>query len=358
YTATDASGNTATCSFNVTVEDTEAPTVIVCPNDTIVYVGATNCEVEVTWIEPEFTDNCELTVTSTRANGSTFNVGLTTVTYTAVDGSGNIATCSFNVIVMDTIAPIISITDLVATSCSNTGITWNEELTDNCSIETIQRSHTSGSVFEVGTTTVTYVVTDVNGNITTYSFDVTVDDVEQVELATSIVKQCVGNTVVLTVLNPNSDYTYTWYENGVSVGTGNELVFANASTSVSGIYTVVATSPNGCTSEENVQVIVENCGIIISETFSPNGDGSNDYFHIEGLENYPGTEVWIHNRWGVQVYHNPNYQNDWDGRSQSKLNVGGDELPEGTYYYILKLGGEAGTPNAGEIYKGFIYIKR
>lgn len=46
---------------------------------------------------------------------------------------------------------------------------------------------------------------------------------------------------------------------------------------------------------------------------------------------------------------------DWDGRSQSKYNIAGDELPEGTYYYILKLGVGLGIDRT---YKGFIYLKR
>lgn len=98
--------------------------------------------------------------------------------------------------------------------------------------------------------------------------------------------------------------------------------------------------------------------VIASEAFSPNGDGLNDFFTIEDLDAYPNSELWIYNRWGAEVFHSDDYQNDWDGRSQSKLNVGGDELPEGTYYYLLQLGGSDDQPGHGDIHKGFIYLKK
>lgn len=98
--------------------------------------------------------------------------------------------------------------------------------------------------------------------------------------------------------------------------------------------------------------------IVISEVISPNQDGENDYFVITGLDAYPNSEVWIFNRWGTEVFHSDDYQNDWDGTSQSSLNISGDNLPEGTYYYVLNLGGTEEQTNSGETYKGFIYLKR
>lgn len=98
--------------------------------------------------------------------------------------------------------------------------------------------------------------------------------------------------------------------------------------------------------------------LIIYDVMSPNGDGKNDSFIIEGLQFYPNSEVWIYNRWGTEVYHTENYQNDWYGTSQSNLNIGGDELPEGTYYYIMRLGGHDGQLGYGDVHKGFIYLKR
>ncbi|HZH54457.1 MAG TPA: gliding motility-associated C-terminal domain-containing protein, partial [Sphingobacteriaceae bacterium] len=72
--------------------------------------------------------------------------------------------------------------------------------------------------------------------------------------------------------------------------------------------------------------------LVIPNLFTPNGDGLNDRFVIQGLYQYDQAELLIINRWGNRVYHAKPYQNNWDGGS----------LADGTYFYILTLtkGGE------------------
>jgi gliding motility-associated-like protein len=98
-----------------------------------------------------------------------------------------------------------------------------------------------------------------------------------------------------------------------------------------------------------------NCDPIIEvpEAFSPDGDGVNEKLVIEGIENIPGQSIIIFNRWGNQVYSASPYQNDWDGTSQNSMNVSGDQLPTGTYFYIL----DTQTTKYG-VLKGYIYLKR
>ncbi len=86
------------------------------------------------------------------------------------------------------------------------------------------------------------------------------------------------------------------------------------------------------------------------ETFSPNGDGVNDTFIIPGISDFEGNEIFIYNRWGGEVFKMKNYDNSWDGRSSNSA-IGSDELPQGTYYYVVKLGN-------GSVLKGMVYIKR
>jgi gliding motility-associated-like protein len=95
------------------------------------------------------------------------------------------------------------------------------------------------------------------------------------------------------------------------------------------------------------------CDIMIPQAITPNGDGFNDVLIINGIENYPDHELIIFNRWGAEVFRATAYQNDWNGNSQSNLNVGGDELPSGTYYYLFDTKVEG-----NEVMKGFIYLKR
>lgn len=83
------------------------------------------------------------------------------------------------------------------------------------------------------------------------------------------------------------------------------------------------------------QITVEDI-LVIPELFTPNGDGYNDLYVIKGLDKYSNNEIFIFNRWGNVVYNKENYNNSWDGVSNSKYRIGNRELPVGVYYYILK----------------------
>jgi gliding motility-associated-like protein/uncharacterized repeat protein (TIGR01451 family) len=90
----------------------------------------------------------------------------------------------------------------------------------------------------------------------------------------------------------------------------------------------------------------------IPEGFSPNGDGINDLFVIRGILNFTENTFVIFNRWGDKVFEANPYENTWNGKCDKGLSVGGDELPIGTYFYVLDLG------NGSDIYKGTIYLNK
>jgi hypothetical protein len=97
-TATDTASNTSVCSFAVTVVDAEAP-VVVCPAD-VTTKATSNAGAVVSYTAPTATDNCgAASVVCAPASGSTFGIGVTTVTCTATDTAGNTAECSFGVTV-------------------------------------------------------------------------------------------------------------------------------------------------------------------------------------------------------------------------------------------------------------------
>ncbi|HTO37165.1 MAG TPA: gliding motility-associated C-terminal domain-containing protein, partial [Brumimicrobium sp.] len=93
--------------------------------------------------------------------------------------------------------------------------------------------------------------------------------------------------------------------------------------------------------------------IKVPNAFTPDGDGQNDTWVIEGIELYPNSVLIVYNRWGNIVYEATGYLNDWNGTSNNNLNVGGNELPTGTYYYVL----DTKEDKPGVI-KGFVYIQR
>jgi gliding motility-associated-like protein len=90
-----------------------------------------------------------------------------------------------------------------------------------------------------------------------------------------------------------------------------------------------------------------------NNAFTPDGDGINDVFVIAGLENFPLNNLKIFNRWGALVYEVENYENNWGGLSINPMNFLTDQLPTGTYYYIL----DTYSTKYGTI-KGSVYLKR
>lgn len=187
WTATDASGNTATDVQDIIVVDAVAPAIAGMPADMTLNADAGLCTTTATWTVPTSIDECGIaSFTADAASGDVFTVGTTTVTYTAVDNNGNTTTASFDVTVVDNQLPVIAGTpaDITlvsdANACGATA-TWTAPTSsDNCGIASFVSTHASGDFFAVGTTTVTYTATDVNGNIETGSFDVTVSDLDPV----------------------------------------------------------------------------------------------------------------------------------------------------------------------------------
>ena len=92
---------------------------------------------------------------------------------------------------------------------------------------------------------------------------------------------------------------------------------------------------------------------------TPNGDGINDYFQINGIENYPDNTLRVFNRWGVLIYEAQGYGLGdmlFKGLSEGRATIAKErELPSGTYFYLLTFSGN----NPGkESYSGYIYINR
>lgn len=185
YTALDASFNSDTCSFNVIVTDDQQP-IFTCPSAITVNTDVDLPTAVVSWTQPVATDNVDTnpTVTASPASGSVFSLGATTVTYTVSDAASNTYTCSFVVTVLDNQNPVVTCPadqTINTDPGSATGVaTWsNPGYSDNVpGLAAPTSTHASGTAFSIGTTTVTYTVTDLSSNTGTCSFTVTVIDNE------------------------------------------------------------------------------------------------------------------------------------------------------------------------------------
>ncbi|GGX13203.1 T9SS C-terminal target domain-containing protein [Aquimarina muelleri] len=90
--------------------------------------------------------------------------------------------------------------------------------------------------------------------------------------------------------------------------------------------------------------------LTFNKGFSPNGDGINDTWVIEGIENFPNHTIQVFNRSGRKIFEAKNYQNNWDGVSSGNSVFGNDKLPVGAYYYVLETGSKEVPPLTGWIY--------
>ncbi len=142
--------------------------------------------------------------------------------------------------------------------------------------------------------------------------------------------------------------------NGYS-GTLNNTARLNA-VSPYGNFGVISTDPYGTgTGRIPTKFVIPLVDIFIPTGFSPNRDGVNDNFVITRPFN-TNISLEIFNRWGNRVYMDENYQNNWGGRGNQPNRILGDELPDGTYYYIV-LAKDKGT-GAVRKFAGYLTLKR
>jgi len=187
YSIDDGYGGSATGTVTVRVVDATPP-VFVNPPAGPGTVGSDPgvCGAVVSWTAPvigvDITDNIGIdSVTVSHSSGTFFDVGTTTVTYTATDLAGNQATHSFDVVVNDQEEPTffdvpenLSVA-LVGTEAEVAVIWTPPTATDNCVVASLTGSHTPGETFTKGTTPVTYTATDIHGNVSEATFYVIVD---------------------------------------------------------------------------------------------------------------------------------------------------------------------------------------
>jgi uncharacterized repeat protein (TIGR01451 family) len=190
--ATDGSSNNngATKDVTFTVNDTTAP-AITCPANITANTAPGMCSATVNPGTATASDNCDTTPTivGTRSDNQPLNAsypkGTTTIHWTATDDAGNTSSCDQTITVEDHEPPTISCPadiTLEPTCPSGAVATYTAPVgQDNCpgAVTTRTAGGASGSVFSIGTTTVTYTVTDASGNSTSCSFTVTVKTVLQ-----------------------------------------------------------------------------------------------------------------------------------------------------------------------------------
>jgi gliding motility-associated-like protein len=168
---------------------------------------------------------------------------------------------------------------------------------------------------------------------------------------------CLDNNFDVNVVPTNGSFdinsaSYSWQVGGVPVSGATDATF-NVTNYVASLtptpslpltISVTVTTNQGCTQSHAVTVDRIYCDI--QKGISPNAvpDGKNDFFDLR-LMNVQ--QLTIFNRYGTKVYSKVDYTNEWIGQSNN-----GDELPDGTYYYVIEF------KNAQATKTGWIYINR
>ncbi|MBW6491252.1 MAG: HYR domain-containing protein [Lentimicrobium sp.] len=387
WTVTDIHGLIATCEMTVTVADNEMP-VIECPEDMTMTAG-TDCNAVVEIPVPVVSDNCgiENLVNSYNNTGNasgSYPVGIHTITWTVTDIHGNTATCEMQLTV---VAGPVAVDDYATTPINvpvNIAVLLNDSDCDNNidpSTVTVTSNPANGFTMvdsqtgEVlytpnsgyfGTDTFIYRVCDFSGlcdeavvTITIVNdnpiYLVAINDMDTtlvntprliINMANDIIPA--GVTAAIEILTPtvngsvtlNSDMTVTYTPAADFIGEDQ--------------FTYILYDVNGIAVSDtaiSVIVIVPDEGrpdVVIYNGITPNGDGRNDTWIIDGIEEYPDNEILLFNRWSDQIREFTGYNNSsvvWDGTNQF-----GKKLPDGTYYYIVKL------RSINQIYTGWVII--
>ncbi len=167
-------------------------------------------------------------------------------------------------------------------------------------------------------------------------------------------------------------FDFADYENQVKISNTDRVAFfenmTDASTNTNPIFNTnnyyTSTTPKEifvrlenlfCSTLTSFKLNVKNCEPVVYNVLTPNNDGANDTFFIDGLRNiFVNFELLIYNRWGRLVWSGNNNTPDWDGFSNKEMVLNKTELPTGTYFYVLELN----DPDFAMPISGYLYLTR
>ena len=168
------------------------------------------------------------------------------------------------------------------------------------------------------------------------------------------INACGEEEVTLNAVTSEQDVSFSWYLNDqlIEGETSSSLTVIIRDTPTPDVYKVVIET-GSCMGEDQVEVGTYGVRCIISEGISPGGSGGyNDNLDLGFLADRSGIKkLKIYNRYGTLVYEKANYVDEWFGQSD-----GNDELPTGTYYYVIDLNQNDSV--YGTQATGWIYLMR
>ncbi len=287
WNATDIHGNAAILVIQtVTVTDNELPVITTNGNKNL-NNDAGVCSAAVT-VSATAADNCGVgTPSGVRSDAlaltAPYPVGTTTITWNATDIHGNAAVAAIQTVtITDNEKPTITGTPVNIMKSNDLNVcgavaTWIAPVPhDNCAIQSFTSNHVSGEVFPKGTTTVTYIATDIHGNVITSSFTVTVNDTQAPVITCSpniVLPACVSTASWATPLATDNCPGVIVTQTG---GPASGSTFANGTTTT---ITYKATDASG--NFTNCSFTVTRVSALTA-TVTPNPLNQHIYFGYSG----------------------------------------------------------------------------
>lgn len=194
WRAVDVNTNSSTCSFTVTVNDTEKPSIN-CPSDITKGTDFGDCSANlgINLGAVSVQDNC-VGVTTTNNSPGIFQLGTTIVTWIAKDGSNNSTSCVQNITIEDNEHPVIACPANINVKTDEGDcaaiVNFAASATDNCPGVTVDYSSDPGSSFGIGLANIEVTATDGSGNISSCFFQISVGARE--ELCNGLDDDCDG----------------------------------------------------------------------------------------------------------------------------------------------------------------------
>ncbi|MBI2270940.1 MAG: gliding motility-associated C-terminal domain-containing protein [Bacteroidetes bacterium] len=269
---------------------------------------------------------------SSGATGQTVS-GLTPGTHsvTAIDANGCIKSTTINIVYSGGSTAVATVLSNVSCKGGSNGSASAVLSGGNLiSAYSWNNGATNSSISGVIAGSYTVTITDNNGcKFTTVAV---IAEPPQLTDAVSIVNaasatSCDGS-ITSAASGGTPPYSYQW---------SNSVTTAVISSLCTGLYAYTITDSQGCEFRNSVVLsdTLNGCNLHFYNMITPNGDGNNDYWHIDCITAYALNNVAIFNRWGNRIWQTDGYNNTdraWKGTDQS-----GTAMPEGTYFYVVKV---------------------
>jgi hypothetical protein len=261
-TVTDVNGNVSTEAAIVTVEDNIQPVLTGCPQNITVQADPATCSSSAMWVAPTASDNCSISsLTTNYQPGYIFPLGMTTVTYTAIDQSGNSISCSFTVEVLPTPLSITATTsdyNGYGVSCNgSTDGSIDIKVGGGCMPYTYTWSNGMTTEDVSGLPVGTYTVTVKDANGATITLTETITEPTLLTAGAGLDKDiCTGFSATLdgTSSGGVQPYTYSWSP-ASSLDDASKAVPTATPTSTT-TYTLVVMDANGCVATDAMVLVV------------------------------------------------------------------------------------------------------